>query len=109
MSDIPIKGWPKLAVPYLIDLLPSIIEHKNVVQFYLGRSNDLTQTKSRHGAEDIFALYETDSLFNAQEVEQSLIDEFGYHRKCNNENLHSGGGTSEEFVNYVYIALWYKN
>jgi hypothetical protein len=85
-----------------------IATNPQIEEFYLGRANDLTTAKSRHKCDEIIPLYETSSADNAIEVENDLIKSFRTHRKCNNDATHGGGGASDEYINYVYIATWRK-
>lgn len=108
MSDLPIKGWPTDAIGILEDSISDFIEKRVVGEFYIGRTNDLTAARSRHNCDKIFTLYETNSTDNAIEVEDTLIKTFFDHPKCSNVIDHGGGGASDEYINYVYIAVWYK-
>ncbi len=108
MSDFPLKGWPADVIPNLKrNYVPPIIGIRKLREFYIGRTDNLAATRSRHDADDIIPLYETDSADNAIEVEEALIQAFYDYVKCSNENDHAGGGASDSFVNYVYIAMWY--
>ena len=107
MVSLPIKGWPGEVVGILEDIIADIIERREVEEFYIGRTNNMVSTRSRHDCDEIFGLYETDSADNAIEVEHALIKTFFTHPKGNNDNDHGGGGASDEYVNHVYIALWH--
>lgn len=109
MNSLPLKGWPNIVVPYLEDLISNSIASKKIIEFYIGRSNDLIQSSYRHGCDCITALYETESISNALFVEQNLINLFWEHQKCNNLSFHCGGGVSNEYINYIYIAIWTKH
>ncbi|MBI4823834.1 MAG: hypothetical protein HY805_06355 [Nitrospirae bacterium] len=76
--------------------------------FKIGRSVDLSQRKSAHGCDEIIPLYETSSSENAIEVEDGLIKHFINHQKRSNDSPHGGGGTSDGYINYTYIALWFN-
>ncbi len=108
MGELPLKGWPYQVLDELESIVRGIANHYNVAEFYIGRTNDIVTTKSRHGCEQIITIYETDSLINAEEVEDTLINEFLNHSKNSNDQEHSGGGTSKGYINFVYVALWYK-
>ncbi|MGO9646361.1 MAG: hypothetical protein ACLPY5_16635 [Candidatus Bathyarchaeia archaeon] len=106
--DFPLKGWPADVISNLkTNYVPPIVAQSNVQEFYIGRTDNLVASRSRHGADDIIPLYETDSADNAIQVEEALIQQFYGDAKCSNENDHAGGGASDDYVNYVYIALWY--
>lgn len=107
MSHFPIKGWPADVVNNLNNLISDIIRRREIKEFYIGRTNDCNATQSRHGCDEIFALYETNSSENAITVEDTLIRKFIGHPKCNNDNSHGGGGVSSEYIYYVYLACWY--
>lgn len=107
MFDLPIKGWPTDVIPALKDIISQSIKRREVKEFYIGRTSDCNATKSRHGSDEIFPMYETESPDNAIYVEDSLIRTFIEHPKCNNDNNHGGGGASDEYINYVYLACWY--
>ena len=38
------------------------------------------------------------------DVEQGLIDLFSEHNKCDHKKLHSGGGESDDYINYWSYA-----
>lgn len=108
MYSLPIKGWPRDVIRPLGNEVSDIIEDQEVEEFYIGRTNDLTAAKSRHGCDEIIALYETDNADYAIDVENVLIETFISDPKCSNTVPHGGGGVSDEYINYVYIALWYE-
>lgn len=108
MFDLPIKGWPTDVIPVLLNIISQSIKRREVKEFYIGRTNDCTATKSRHGCDEIFSLYETNSADNAINVEDTLIRTFIGNLKCSNDNNHGGGGASDEYINYVYLACWYQ-
>ena len=92
----PITGWPKDVFPMLVQLVNSIVNQKSVKEFYIGRGRDPSERKSYHGSVD-----------NSIAIESALIDTFYNHQKCNNKAQHGGGGVSEEYGNYVYVAIWF--
>jgi hypothetical protein len=104
--DFPLKGWPRDVIPVLMRELAGFIEDDEIEEFYIGRTDDLTSTRSRHGCDDILDLYQTDSVENAMDVEHALINAFHTHRKCSNDAKHSGGGAQDYYINYVYVAIW---
>jgi hypothetical protein len=104
--EFPLKGWPKDIIPVLIREVSSLVRLPEIEEFYIGRTDNLAASKSRHGSHDIIGLYETDSADNAMDVEDALIKAFYAHPKCSNEMDHSGGGATDYFVNCVYIAIW---
>ena len=104
--DFHLTGWPKSILPVVIRNVADFVEDSRLDEFYIGRTNNLTTSKSRHGCDDILTLYQTDSAENAMDVEDALIKIFRKHPKCSNDARHSGGGASDEYVNYVYIAIW---
>lgn len=107
MFHFPIKGWPADVLTDLANCISQFIRRREVKEFYIGRTNDCDKTKSRHGCDEIFPMYETESPDNAIYVEDSMIRTFIEHPKCNNANNHGGGGASDEYINYVYLACWY--
>lgn len=104
--NFPLKGWPKDVIPILQSELADFIEEPEIAEFYIGRTNDLGAAQSRHGCDDILDMYQTDSVEHAMDVEDALVKAFHRHPKCSNDAKHSGGGASDGFVNYVYIAIW---
>ena len=108
MVSLPIKGWPAEVVDVLADIISDIIAPPEVEEFYIGRTNNLSATRSRHDCDEIFGIYETDSVDNAIEVENALIKIFVTHPKCSNNSDHGGGGASDDYINGAYIALWYE-
>jgi|TARA_B100000315_G_scaffold11842_2_gene11389 hypothetical protein len=74
--------------------------------FYIGRTVNLSATASRHRCDDIIPIYETTSVNNVQAVEEYLINYFYEHPKNDNDAAHSGGGVTEGYWNYVYVAIW---
>lgn len=107
MSSLPFTGWPKNVFPSLVSVVSQIVENPNIREFYIGRGVDISDRSSAHGSDDVVPLYETNTYKNAILVEESLIQRFILHPKCNNKAPHGGGGTSESYKSYVYIALWF--
>lgn len=105
--NLPLTGWPDDIYPQLKKNVRLIVNDEGVKKFYIGRSVDPSQRASEHGCDEIISLYYSDSVDNAKKVESYLIENFYYHPKCVNEAPHSGGGTSEEYGNYVYLAIWW--
>ncbi len=108
MARYPISGWPEEVIEQLATEIHRLTGNHRVNEFYIGRTNDLTATRSRHDADEVIALYQTESVENAITVEDGLIDLFYDNVKCSNEHDHGGGGASDEFINYVYVAVWYR-
>ena len=106
MTELPLKGWPNDVIEDLVACAARLITDKSITGFYIGRTNDLNATTRRHSTDNVLALYETDSVNNAIEIENNLIKVFFEHHKCKNENDHAGGGASDAYVNYVYLARW---
>lgn len=103
----PLTGWPNDVLRELIDLVSSdVAENPIVTEFYIGRSVNPAGRASDHGSDDIISIYFSDSIDNAIEVEETLIEEFHDHPKCSNHSPHGGGGTAEDYGSYVYVAVW---
>ncbi len=107
MEKEPITGNPSIVLPELAKWISAIVNDNSVKEFYIGRTVDLDKRQSDHGCHKIKPIYKTDSTNNAITIEDDLIKRFYNSLKCSNESDHGGGGTSEEYVNYVYVALWY--
>jgi hypothetical protein len=103
----PLTGWPKDVFPALVRLVDSIANHRSVKEFYIGRGVDPSERKSYHGSDDIATIHFTDSVDNAIAIESALIETFYSHQKCSNDALHGGGGVTEEYGSYVYVAIWF--
>jgi hypothetical protein len=93
-SDLPLSGWPKDVEPDLIKMISEGIKDKEIKEFYIGRTNNLNQRKSKHSCDNIVAIYQTEGSENAMVVEQDLLNEFYEHEKCNNDSPNCGGGTA---------------
>jgi hypothetical protein len=106
--DTPLKGRPDEVLDDLEQIILEAIERDEISQFYIGRSIDLDATQERHGSDEIIALYESESADNAVEVEDSLLKTFYNHPKCENESDHDDGSIFQEFVSYVYAAIWHR-
>ncbi len=104
---MPLRGWPSSEMSKLKARVRGISRRRAVSAFYIGRTVDLDATYHRHGCDDILPVYETASIGHASEVETELIRTFISHPKCDNDATHAGGGVSEEYVYYVYVAVWY--
>lgn len=76
MIDLPLTGWPKDVICPLVNIIASFVNQREIRLFYIGRSNNITETKSRHGYDNIVVLYRTDSADNAIAVEDILIKKF---------------------------------
>ena len=108
MANLPITGTPTNVFSPLCGFVEGVSKNRKIAAFYLGRTNDLVATSSRHGCEEIVPMYQTSSTRNACMIEDVLIKSFYAHRKCVNYATHSGGCTSEDYINFVYIAVWFK-
>jgi hypothetical protein len=106
--ETPRRGRPDEVLDDLEQIILEAIERDEIALFYIGRSADLDATQENHGSDEIIPLYEAKSADNAIEVEDSLLETFYKHPKCENESEQGGGGISLEFVSYVYIAIWYR-
>ena len=106
--DTPLKGSPDEVLDDLEQIISEAIERDEISQFYIGCSVDLDATQERHGSDEIIPLYEAESADNAIEVEDSLLKTFYNHPKCENESEHGDGSITQEFVSYVYLAIWYR-
>ncbi len=104
-----LTGRPDDVLDEIIDRVEAVDADEDVVEFYVGRTSDLDKRRAEHGADDILALYRTDSDEYALAVEEALITEFIDREKCSNEADHAGGGVSPEYSSYVYVAVWYAN
>jgi len=100
-------GWPSDALPRLKRQTARIVNNSRICEFYIGRTTDVESTQYRHGCDRIIPIYETSSADHAIHVEGGLIHSFIYHPKCSNNSPHSGGGVSDRYINYVYVAVWY--
>ena len=107
MEKEPITGNPGQVLTELAKWISAIINDNSVKEFYIGRTVDLNKRQSDHGCDKIKPIYKTDSTNNAIIVENNLIKKFYVNSKCSNESEHGGGGISEEYVSYVYVAIWY--
>jgi hypothetical protein len=106
--DTPLKGSPDEVLEDLEQMILEAIERDEISQFYIGRSVDLDATQERHGSDEIIPLYESESAGNAIQVEDSLLNTFYNHPKCENESEHGDGIIFLESVSYVYAAVWYR-
>lgn len=102
-----LTGWPQKVIPKLKVKIDRLASEKSVKLFYIGRTSDIDATLSRHGCDDIIPLYQTSSFNNAADVEHELINYFYDYDKCDNDAPHSGGGVSEEYSDFVYVAIWH--
>ena len=102
----PLTGWPKDVLNELIEHVSLINSRKSVKKFYIGRTVDVDNRKSDHSCDEIEAIYSTDSPDNAIVIEDILIKKFYNYNKCINNANHGGGGVSEEYGSYVYVAIW---
>lgn len=103
-----LTGRPNEVLALLASWVHSIAGDRTVAEFYIGRAVDVARRKSDHGAHHILAIYQTDSAEHAMQVEETLIDVFYAHRKNSNDAADARGAVSTEFVNYVYVAVWWS-
>jgi len=108
MNDLPVKGSPEVVFHVLMEKILDFVNNKDIKEFCIGRTNDISAAKSRHCCGDIFALYETENPNDAVETEKHLVKIFLNHNKCNHEDCRSEGGTCGDNVNCVYLAVWRK-
>lgn len=101
-------GWPADVSRKLYSKVYGLANRPNVDEFYIGRSVEPDQNSARHGYDDIKSIYYSDSIVNAKEVENDLIELFGGHPKCNNDAPDGRGGHAPGYGQYVYVALWYR-
>ncbi len=107
--DYGTTGRPDDAMADILFTAETIIGKSDVTEFYIGRTVDPENAKSRHGADELHLVYKTSSLDFAKKVEDALIDELYGHIKCSNEEDSAAGGTPETFDwCYVYVAVWRK-
>lgn len=105
---LPLTGYPSQVLGKLKKVVKIISDLKIIETFYIGRTNNLQSTKSRHGCDDICAIYKTESSEHSLDIEDYLIKAYYNHPKIDNDMTHSGGNISDEYVIYVYIAIWKK-
>lgn len=90
-------------------LTGELIEQSRVKSFYLGHANDLTLTQSKLDCDEILLLYETNNLDHAVQVREILMDTYSGHEK-RSKGIHPARDViSEDYVCYVYIALWHHS
>ncbi len=102
----PLTGYPKNVLPRLAQIVYSIVNDMSVSQFYIGRAVDPYKRMIEHGSDNIIPIYYTESIDHAIDIEDALINRFYNHPKCDNDAPHGGGGVSEEYGSYVYVAVW---
>jgi hypothetical protein len=102
----PLTGYPREVLPKLVRIVDSIAKDREVEEFYIGRTVDPHKRMTELASDSIFPIYSTDSADHAIEVEGGLIGQFYNHPKCSNDAPHGGGGVSEEYRDYVYVAIW---
>ncbi len=74
-------GWPKYVTAALRIRISDIAWYPFVKQFYIGRTNDIEATKSRHRSDAVIALYETESVCNAIIVEDDWSNYYSFIQK----------------------------
>ena len=100
-------GWPSAVISKLIRKVSAVANNRAVQEFYIGRTSDPQQCVGRHGCHVIDAIYYTDSIDNAIEVETALIQSFYYHPKCSNDAPDGRGSYSQDYGQFVYVARWF--
>ena len=106
-EDAPLTGWPLNVVEEAAERVRQYADDESIDAFYIGRGVDLADRQNDHDADHIVPLYQSDSPDNAMDVEEMLIKTFIDHRKNENDAADARGGVSDDYVNYVYIALWF--
>ena len=110
--SLPFKGWPGACLSDLVELVRGFASHGEIYNFKIGRTNDTTVRHRDYSARytpaptHLIAIYETDSVNHALDIEAALIGRFIKHAKCLNEADHAGGGVSPSYRQYVYVAVW---
>lgn len=102
----PLSGYPRNVFPRLVQVVNSIANDRSVRLFYIGRTVDPYKRMIEHDSDNIIPIYSTESIDHAIDIEDALIEHFYNHPKCDNDAPHGGGGISEEYGNYVYVAIW---
>lgn len=102
----PLTGYPRYVIPKLIQVVNSIANDRSISLFYIGRAVDPRKRMIEHDSDSVMPIYYTESVDHAINVEDVLIDYFYEHPKCDNDAPHGGGGISEDYGNYVYVAVW---
>lgn len=95
-----------MIVPELVTLVNQIVNRRCVKMFYIGRGADPYRRMKFHGSDIAYVVYQTTSIENEIMVEETLIDYFYDHPKCDNTAPHGGGGISMSPIGYVYLAVW---
>jgi hypothetical protein len=107
------SGWPADVLPDIARQIRGLIKDERVKKFKIGRTDNpdsRTYAYFRDKCDELRILYLTESLDNAMDVEDTLINTFYSHPKCCNIAPHSGGCISTVYSgNYVYVAIWHKS
>ncbi len=81
----------------------------------IGRSIDVEKRFSEYARQysadppdGYVVIYQTKSPAHAKEVQEELLWQFSNHPKCLNDTIHSAGGESTLYVQYVYVLIWIK-
>jgi hypothetical protein len=104
----PLTGYPRDVFLKLVEIVDTIANERATRMFYIGRCVDPRKRMLEHGSDIIYPIYYTESVDHAITVEDALINHFYDYQKCDNDAPHGGGGVSEEYGNYVYVAAWFK-
>jgi hypothetical protein len=102
-----LTGWPPHVLNALEEWVKEIADDDDTLEFYIGRAVDPDERQSQHGSDDIILIYETDSPDNAIIVEEALIQTYISHPKCSNDADDARGNVSDQWRNFVYVAVWY--
>jgi len=103
-----LKGWPRDVLAPARRTVAHLAGLRQIDRFYIGRGVDPEKRRSAHRAHAVVPIYETDSVENAMQVEEFLNARFFNHAKNDNASWDARGGTSQDYVNYVYVALWVR-
>ena len=113
--QLPVSGWPSQVARTLWRYVSETINNGDVKHFKIGRSIDVEKRFSEYARQysadppdGYVVLYQTKSPTHAKEVQEELLWQFSNHPKCLNDTIHSAGGESTLYVQYVYVLIWIK-
>ncbi len=106
MYNLPFKGWPCDVIDNLTLLVPRVLQEYGAGRFYIGRSNDIGDSASLLGCRHALPLYQDDNAENAMAVEEELLRMFFDHPRCVNTSHEDEEDSSDEYTNYVFLAIW---
>src|SRR5262245_55852792 len=101
-----LRGWPGNVVRVAAARVERAISDHLVHAFKIGRTVNPEGRAGDHGCDCLQLIYVSDSVDHAIQVEDALINYFALNPKSRNVALHGGGGVSDIYANYVYVALW---